>query len=144
MLSEESERLIRYIFEFASDGIIILDIDSGRIVEANPAACMMYGRAREDFLGKLLAQFAHQDSSHKLMKYIQAVQSQGVSVAQQIHLRQDGSPFYVEMSGSVFTDQGDAYILNIIRDVSQRVHIERTLQNQVESHSREQSTLLEI
>lgn len=144
MLSEESERLIQYTFEFASDGIVIIDVDTECIVNANPSAYMMYSRTHEDFLGKPLSHFIQPDSSHKFIKYIHAVQSQSFSVSQQIHLRQDGSPFYVEMSGSLFNDQGHAYILSIIRDVSDRVHLERTLQKRVESHAREQSTLLEI
>lgn len=59
-------------------------------------------------------------------------------------MRRDGSQFYVELCGSVYTDQGRAYLLSVLRDVSQRVHAEQHLQQRVEARTREQSTLLEI
>ena len=59
-------------------------------------------------------------------------------------MRRDGSQFYVELSGTVYTDQGRSYLLSVVRDVSQRVHAEQLLQQRVEARTREQSTLLEI
>ncbi len=114
------------------------------MVEANPAACMMYGYAREEFIGLHPTNLIHPDSSHQFTKYVQAVQSQGVNVAQQVHMRRDGSQFYVELSGTIYTDQSRSYLLNVVRDVSQRVNEEQLLQQRVEARTREQSTLLEI
>ena len=144
--SQAKEREQRYqsIFETASDGLIINDVETGRVVEANPAACTMYGYARDEFIGLHPTSFIHPDSSHQFTKYVQAVQSQGVYVALQVHMRRDGSQFYVELSGTVYTDQGRLYLLSVVRDVSQRVHSERLLQQRVEARTREQSTLLEI
>ncbi len=141
---EEKEPRYRSIFENASDGLIVHDIATGQVVEANPAACRMYGHASETFLGQPLHSFVHPDSSHQFTRYVQAVQAAGISVAQQIHLRQDGSSFHVELNGTVLTDQGHSYLLSIVRDVSQRVHGEQLLQQHVEARTREQSTLLEI
>ena len=142
--AEEREQQYQSIFETASDGLIINDLETGLVVEANPAACTMYGYARDEFIGLHPTSFIHPDSSHQFTKYVQAVQSQGVYVAQQVHLRRDGSQFYVELSGTVFTDQGRSYLLSVVRDVSQRVHAEQLLQQRVEARTREQSTLLEI
>jgi PAS domain S-box-containing protein len=142
--AKESEQRYRNIFEIAGDGLIIHDLEAGLVIEANPAACAMYGYATDEFIGQPLTSIIHPDGSNQFTKYIQAVQSQGVSIAQQVHMRRDGSPFYVELSGTVYMDQGRAYLLSIIRDVSQRVHSEQLLQERVEAHTREQSTLLEI
>jgi two-component system nitrate/nitrite sensor histidine kinase NarX len=59
-------------------------------------------------------------------------------------MHRDGSQFYVELNGTVFTDQGRSVLLSVVRDVSQRVHSEHLLQQRVEARTREQSTLLEI
>jgi PAS domain S-box-containing protein len=142
--AKESEQRYRNIFEIASDGLIIHDLETGVVVEANPAACTMYGYARDEFIGQHLTRVIHPDSSQQVSKYVQMVQSQGAYVALQAHMRRDGSLFYVELSGSVYMDQGRSYLLSVIRDVSQRVHSEKLLQEQVEAHTREQSTLLEI
>lgn len=143
-LAKEREKQYQSIFEAASDGLIINDLENGLVVEANPAACTMYGYAREEFIGLHPTSFIHPDSSHQFTKYIQAVQSQGVYVVQQVHMRREGSPFYVELSGTVYIDQGRSVLLSVVRDVSQRVHAERLLQQRVEARTREQFTLLEI
>jgi PAS domain S-box-containing protein len=142
--SIKSEQRYRSIFEIASDGLVINDLETSLVVEANPAACMMYGYAHEEFVGLHPTSFIHPESSHQLTKYVQAVQSQGVYVSQQVHLRRNGSPFYVELSGTVYIDQCHSFLLSVVRDVSQRVHAEQLLQQRVEARTREQFTLLEI
>ena len=142
--TEEWESRYRNIFENANDGLILHDIETGQVVDANSAACTMYGYARHEFIGQLPATFIHPDSSQQFTKYVQAVQSQGVYEALEVHVRRDGSKFYVELSGTAYTDQDRSYLLSVVRDVSQRVHSEQLLQQRVEARTREQSTLLEI
>lgn len=132
------------LFEIAGDGLILQDVETGRVVEANPAACTMYGYARDEFIGRLPACFIHPESIHRFAEYVQAVQSGGASAALQTHLRRDGSPFYVELSGSMFTGRGRSVLLSVVRDVSTRVREENLLEQRVEERTREQSTLLEI
>jgi PAS domain S-box-containing protein len=140
----ERERQYQSIFETASDGLVLNDLETGLVVEANPAACMMYGYTREEFIGLNPASFSRPDSSHQFTKYVQAVRAQGVYVSLQEHIRRDGSLFYVEMSGTVYTDQGCSCLLSVVRDVSQRVQAEQLLQQWVAARTREQSILLEI
>jgi two-component system nitrate/nitrite sensor histidine kinase NarX len=142
--SIKSEQRYRNVFEIASDGLVINDLETSLVVEANPAACTMYGYAHEEFVGLHPTSFIHPESSHQFTKYVQAVQSQGVYVSQQVHLHRNGSPFYVELSGTVYLDQCHSFLLSVVRDVSQRVHAEQLLQQRVEARTREQFTLLEI
>ncbi len=142
--SEERERRYQSIFEAASDGLILHDIETSLVVAANSAACTMYGYPRDEFISMHPASFIHPDSFHQFTEYVQAVQSQGMNLAQQVHIRRDSSRFYVELSGAVYTHQDCSYLLSVIRDVSQRVHAEQNLQQRVEARTREQSTLLEI
>ena len=46
----ESEARFRAIFNETGDGLIITTTD-GRVVEINPAACVMFGCTREDMIG---------------------------------------------------------------------------------------------
>ena len=48
----EREEQYRSIFEARTDGILIADLEDSRLVEVNPAACRMFGYAREEFLGR--------------------------------------------------------------------------------------------
>ena len=47
-----SEIRYRRLFETAQDGILILDADTGQIVEVNPFLITMLGFSRDQFLGK--------------------------------------------------------------------------------------------
>ena len=138
------ERHYRNIFETASDGLIIHDVETGRVVEANPAAGAMHGYAREEFIGLHPTTFIHADSQHLFSEYVQAVQSGGVFQPLAVHVRRDGSPFYVEWRGTSFAYQGRPCLLSVVRDVSERVQAERLLQQRVEARTREQAALLEI
>jgi PAS domain S-box-containing protein len=143
-LAKEIQQRYRSIFETASDGLILSDLESGLVVEANPAACAIYSYAREEFIGQHSTSFIHPDSYHKFDKYVQEVQSQSAYVAEQLHMRRDGSQFYVELSGAVYIDQDRSYLLSVVRDINQRVHAEQLLKKWVETRTHEQSTLLEI
>jgi two-component system nitrate/nitrite sensor histidine kinase NarX len=142
--AEEREERYQSIFVSANCGLIINDLDTGLVVEANPAACKMYGYTRQEFIGLHPINFIHPDSYHEFTAYNQMILSQGEDVALQVHVRRDGSQFYVELSGSGCTDQNRSYLLSVVRDVSRRVNSEQLLQQRVETRTREQSTLLVI
>jgi len=125
--AEEKERQNRSIFEAASDGLIINDVETGLVVEANPAASAMHGYAREEFIGLHSTAFTHPNSHHWFSEYAHAVQSGGVFEAQAVHVRRDGSPFYVEVRGTAFTYHDRPCVLGVFRDVSERVQAERLL-----------------
>ena len=138
----EKEWQYRSIFDAATDGLIINDLETGRVVEANPAACLMHDYTREEFIGLLLTSFIHPDSQPDFHEYIQAFQSNGVFDTRILHIRQDGSTFYAEWRGTVFTYQGRSCLLGIVRDVSERIRAQQNLQQRVEIRAHEQETLL--
>jgi len=138
------EQRFRSIFEAVSDGLVVHDAETGRVVEANPAAGAMHGYAREEFVGLCLTALVHPDSQSLFREYVQVVQSGGALQPLMVHVRRDGSPFYVEWRGTAFTYQGRPCLLSVVRDVSERVQSERMLQERVETRTREQLTLLEI
>ena len=86
------ERNYRRVFEAASDGLIVHDVETGRVVEANPAAGAMHGYAREEFIGLHPTTFIHPDSQPLFSEYVQAVQSGDVLQPLMVHVRRDGSP----------------------------------------------------
>ena len=138
------ERYYRSIFETASDGLIVHDVETGRVVEANPAAAAMHGYGREEFIGLHPSTLIHPDSQPLFREYVQAVQSGGMAQTLTVHVRRDGSPFYAEWRGTALGYQGRRCLLSVVRDVSDRVQAERLLQQRVQARTREQSTLLEI
>ena len=142
--SEEKEEIYQSIFNATVDGKIINDLESGLVVEANPAACMMHGYTREEFIGLQLTTCIHPDSQYVFSESIQVFQPDGVFDLQTLDVRRDGSTFYAAWRGTAFTYQGRPCLLNIVRDVSKRIQIEQLLHERVETRTHEQATLLEI
>ncbi len=143
--AEDQEQQYRIIFEAASDGMIISDLETGRVVDANPAAIAMHGYTREEFIGLHLTAYLHPDSQRLFMKAPNAAQSKGGLLdVPAVHLHKGGSAFYVDVRRTAIPFQGRPCVLSIVRDVSERVKAEHLLHQRVELHTREQSTLLDI
>ncbi len=143
--TQDKEEHYRIIFEAASDGMIISDIETGRVVDANPAAMAMHGFTREEFIGLHLSAYIHPDSQRLFTQSPNAVQSRGGSLdVPAVHLHKDGSSFYVDVRRTAIQFQRRPCVLSIVRDVTERINAERLLHERVELHTREQSTLLEI
>jgi PAS domain S-box-containing protein len=142
--SEDNELPYRPIFESAGDGLILNDLETGLVVEANPAAGAMHGYIHEDFIDLHPNTYMHPDSYPQFAGWVQMVESGNVFEATVIHIRRDGSPFAVEVRGTGCDYQDRLYLLSVVRDASARVQAEGLLRQQVEARTREQSTLLEI
>ena len=141
---EESDWQYRSIFDAATDGLIINDLETGLVVEANPAACLMHGFTREEFIGLQLTAFIHPNSQPAFSEYIRAFQASGEFDTRILHIRKDGSTFYAEWRGKAFTYQGRMCLLGIVRDVSERAQAEQSLQRRIDIRAHEQDTLLTI
>jgi PAS domain S-box-containing protein len=140
----EAELLYWNIFETATDGLIISDLKTGRVLEANPAACAMHGYARTEFIGLLPAEFIHPDSQKIFNKSLGEFRSGAAFDTRVLHVRPDSSSFHAEWRGTAFTYQGQPSLLSVVRDVSQRIQAEQRLHQRIEDRTREQSALLEI
>jgi PAS domain S-box-containing protein len=139
-----SEEEYRNIFEAASDGLIIYDIGLDSVVEANPAACAMHGYTRQEFIGLNPAVFMLPDNYILFRDHVRAAGPGSASESLVVHLRKDGSPLHVEARRSAMNYRGRPCLLSVIRDVSQRIETEKTLNGLIEARLREQATLLAI
>jgi PAS domain S-box-containing protein len=91
----------RNIFEAASDGLVVYDLELDSVIEANPAACQMHGYSRQEFIGLRLGAFMQIVSKTLLSEQIETVGSGGVFEALIVHTRKDGMQFYMEERMSV-------------------------------------------
>jgi two-component system nitrate/nitrite sensor histidine kinase NarX len=142
--SEENDRPYWGVFDAVSDGLIIQDLETQRVVEANTAAAAMHGYGRQEFIGIAATAYIPRDGLQQFSESVQAVQSGSVFESPAIHVRRDGSPFYVEVRRTAFTYRSRPCILSIVRDVNKQVRAEQLLRQQGEVRAREQSTLLDI
>ena len=106
----EREAQYRGIFESTSDGLLIFDLN-GTIVEANPAACSMYGYPYEELIGLSGKDIVHPDYHHLFEDFKRQVQASGRFNAQSVDLRKGDSPINVELHGASFSYKGQPHLL---------------------------------
>ena len=116
-LPEQS--LYGLLFHNSLDGIMLTAPD-GRILDANPAACRILGRTREQILEEGRAGVIdHTDP--RVEAYVAERRRSGKVHGELIARRTDGSLFPIEFSSVVFPGpEGDARTCLIIRDISAR------------------------
>jgi two-component system nitrate/nitrite sensor histidine kinase NarX len=141
---EQEDGLYRIIFDAANDGMILSDLETGLVVETNPAACKMHGYTREEFIGLPLTAIMHPDDKKEFDVVIQAFQLPRIFGIPVNHVRRDGSGFPGEWHGSVLEYRGRQYLLIVVRDICKRIQKEKSLQGRVEAHTLEQATLFDI
>jgi two-component system nitrate/nitrite sensor histidine kinase NarX len=141
---EIGNRHYRSIFDSTMDGLIVSDLETGHVVEANPAACVMHGYVRKEFIGLPLTAFIHPDSQQVFSEYVHAFRSSGAFDARTLHMRLDGTTFHAEWHVAIFDYQQRPCLLGVVRDVSKRIKAEQNLNQRVATRSHEQATLLNI
>jgi PAS domain S-box-containing protein len=123
-----SETRFRRLFEAARDGILILNADSGMIVDVNPFMVEMLGYSHEEFLNKKLWEIG-------LFKDIVASKDGFLELQKKGYVRYEGLPLEakdgrcmaVEFVSSVYlVDRGKVIQCNI-RDITERVRAEEAL-----------------
>ena len=93
--SEEKKDAYQNIFESVVDGLIINDLESGLVVEANPAAWLMHGYTREEFIGQLLTICVHPDSQYVFSDSIQEFELDSIFDVQVLDVRRDPSTYKI-------------------------------------------------
>ena len=132
------------VFETIYDGIIISDLSTGLIVEANSSASKIHGYTLKNFIGLLITNLIHPEDQKILADKIRGFSSNGFLDAQIKHVTLDGKSFYAEWRGTAIEYQGRQCLLSIIRDVSKRNQAEQILRERIETRTHEQNTLLAI
>ena len=111
--------LYRLLFEHSLDGFLVTKPD-GSILDANPAACRILGRTREEILQE--GRDGLVDTSDPRLALLIAERERSGKVHGELNLkRKDGSSFPAEISSVIFHGpQGKLKTCMIVRDISER------------------------
>lgn len=127
----QNEMKFRTLFEFANDAIFI--IHKGIIVDCNYRTELLYGLPSEKIIGNKpgILSPAYQDdgspSKQKAENIIQTVLHGQPAVFEWRHLRGERE-FEAEVSLGRFDIEGEAFLLAIVRDITERKEAEARLQ----------------
>ena len=127
---QESEARKAAVFDTALDSIITMDA-MGKIVEFNPAAEQMFGYARHEVIDQDMAELIippslreqhRQGLAHYLMT------GEGIMIGNRVEIvamRRDGSEFPIELAVTRVPKAGYAMFTGTIRDITERIELER-------------------
>ncbi|MEP6730923.1 MAG: PAS domain S-box protein [bacterium] len=121
-----SEQQYRALFEHNATVQLLVHIESGLILAANPAALQFYGYLSEELLGLHVSTLSHLDPS-TTAKISAGIASGKISVFRRRHYRMNGEAREVEIYASPLTIDGEVVLHAIVIDVTSRVEAEEGL-----------------
>jgi hypothetical protein len=126
----ESEERERAVIESSKDAIIVTDTaGEGRILTVNPAATEMFGWAGDEMVG-LTRKDIIDINDPRLRVFMDERMSEGMTRAELIYKRKDGTKFVGELASGYFVPvEGKKYAVSIIRDITERKQNEKALQD---------------
>ncbi|MHB0956301.1 MAG: sensor histidine kinase [Pirellulaceae bacterium] len=125
---QDSELQYRRLFEAAKDGILILDAESGMVVDVNPFLIAMLGYSHEQFLGKRIWELG-------LFQDVVANQANFERLKQQEYIRYEDLPLQtamgqqrdVEFISNIYQVDHRKVIQCNIRDITERKRAQQAL-----------------
>lgn len=132
------------IFEAARDAIVLYDGETGRVIDANPAAGVMHHCPIDQFVGQHPPTFIHPDSQARFTENLKTARSGGTYDDVSVHLRTDGASVHVEVRGVSCMVGDRTEVLEIGRDITARVLADQEFRHPTEERVNEQTALAQI
>jgi PAS domain S-box-containing protein len=117
----------RSVFEAAADGILVVSTD-GRIVEANAESYRQFGYEDGELIGRSIEILVPERlaDGHERMReaYHSGPRARAMGIGMELRgRRNDGSEFPVEISLSPQGRNGTAYVVCVVRDMTERMKL---------------------
>jgi PAS domain S-box-containing protein len=144
---KQKNQLYKNIFQTISDGIIIIDISNGKIIDANSEACSLHGYTYEEFIGLHDSSIIHPDYLFLYSKGMESDQSGSSTRTTTTHVRKDGSLIFFDAGITTFIIDDRACLLVYLHELPENRDTKKFIlldPKKVEDKIHEQTTLLEI
>ncbi|TAN66507.1 MAG: PAS domain S-box protein [Methylobacter sp.] len=115
----EREELFRAIFEEAPNAIELIDPETLRFVEANPAACRMLGYTHEEFLGLRLVDTQADLNEKELVAAVRQLEESGGMSLDNRHRCKNGDILDVEINSRMLNLSGKSLLVGVWRDITE-------------------------
>jgi diguanylate cyclase (GGDEF)-like protein/PAS domain S-box-containing protein len=125
----------RAIFLWALDPMLLVKPTTGAVLDANPAACRVFGASLEELRGGG-RDGLRDEHDERWTAALAAQATVGRFVGELSFRRRDGSAFPAEVTTSVFDVGGHDYSIWVVRDVSAQHALEKQLRDAAEEMAR--------
>ncbi|VAX15203.1 diguanylate cyclase/phosphodiesterase (GGDEF & EAL domains) with PAS/PAC sensor(s), partial [hydrothermal vent metagenome] len=123
----KSEERFRSIFNNSNDAIFIIEPREDKIIEVNPKACGMLGYSREELLSVPMSAI-HPQEAEKLRNFAKNVFKEGEGWTDELTCRsKNGDSLPAEISASTLETEGKAFMIALVRDITERKKAEEAL-----------------
>lgn len=141
-----SEARISAIVETVVDGIITIDSD-GMIHTFNPAAEKVFGFTENEVVGKnvtmLVPEPYRSEATEYLLNYFSTGDKKAMGIGHEVvGQRKDGSTFPMELAASEMEVNGEYMFTGIVRDITERMRLDRMKDEFISTVSHELRTPL--
>ena len=118
----ESEEKFRKVFSCSRDALILIDKETGNILDANDYTFRLYGYSRDEILNLKNTDLSFEPEMTKLAlkEFIERIEVR-------YHKKKDGTVFPVDISASRFVMNSREVVLASIRDITDRLKAEELL-----------------
>lgn len=131
---ELSEKTYRAAFTHAPTGILRINANTFRIIDANPFALHMFGYSLADIQKRTIFELTHEDYAQETRetKYQLANGAIHFAKVEKKYLKADNTDFWAQLTATVEHDQHETVttIIENIIDISDKKRIEDTLKSQ--------------
>ena len=123
----EGETRFRTFVDHAGDALFVQDFEQGTIVDVNRQACESLGYTRQELIGNTVLAL-HLDSDRAGLEPVaESAAAGGTVVNTHWHRRKDGSVFPVEAHTTLVWYAGRRFLLNVVRDITDRRRAEEAV-----------------
>lgn len=123
----EGETRFRTFVDHAGDALFVQDFEQGTIVDVNRQACESLGYTRQELIGNTTPAFRQDSDRAGLDSVAESAAAGGTAVNTHWHRRKDGSVFPVEAHSTLVWYGGRRFLLNVARDISDRLRAEEAV-----------------
>jgi diguanylate cyclase (GGDEF)-like protein/PAS domain S-box-containing protein len=123
----ESEQRYRTIFEQSADAVVIIDSQSGVLVDFNDKAHNQLGYTRDEFKNLKIPNFEVIETPAEVSRHIEKIVNEGSDLFETKHRTKSGEIRDILVCSRVIHIHGRNYIQSIWRDITDRKRAEKEL-----------------
>jgi PAS domain S-box-containing protein len=130
---KESEEKFRKVFENSPDSMVIVEMDTGRLLEVNEAFTRIFGYEREEALGRTTSDLRLWARPEERQVWLDRLRREGSDSKLETRFRhKSGRLKDVILSSNLVSHQAKDYLISSARDVTEMAQAQETIKKRME------------